>query len=83
MTYLSGRRQVLNVVRQLPHKRVGGPTQMVNEGVLLRVSVLVHESLDAVADSSSVVLHSELFLPFATGAFHERLVLAKLALDVC
>lgn len=80
---MSGRCQILHIISQLPHERISRPAEVVNESVLLRVPVLIHEALDAVADGARVVLHSELLLPFPPRPFHEGLVLAKLALYVC
>lgn len=80
---MSWRSKVLYVISQFPNKRVGRPTQMVYESVLLSIPVLVYESLDAVCDCAGVVLDPELFLPFAARALDEALVLAEFALDVC
>lgn len=55
---------------------------MVYKCILLRVAVLIDETLHAIADCPGVVLDAELLFPFATRAFHETLVLAELPLDI-
>lgn len=70
------------IISQLSNKRVSGPTQMVYERVLLRISIFIDKSLHAVRDCAGVVLHSELLFPFSTGPLDETLVFAEFALDV-
>lgn len=55
---------------------------MVDEGVLLGVSILVHETLDTVSNGTRVVLNTELLFPFPSRPFDKALVIAELALYV-